>query len=105
MAFDSRDSWHEHDADEIQQHADACVEEAVKELEKAGWAKESVKVVGEFFEFVLLLALRHHMMILATVIAISSLSSPGWCGFNSDVNEHVIYRNYESARDHCGLES
>ncbi|KAF9446194.1 glycerol kinase [Macrolepiota fuliginosa MF-IS2] len=38
--------WHEHDAEEIQQHADACVEEAIKELEKAGWAKESVKVVG-----------------------------------------------------------
>ncbi|KAJ3516944.1 hypothetical protein NLJ89_g817 [Agrocybe chaxingu] len=38
--------WHEHDADEIQQHADKCVEEAVKALEESGWAKESVKVIG-----------------------------------------------------------
>ncbi|KAF8159582.1 glycerol kinase [Crassisporium funariophilum] len=38
--------WHEHDADEIQQHADTCVEEAVKALEASGWAKESVKVIG-----------------------------------------------------------
>jgi hypothetical protein len=40
-------SWHDHDADEIQQHADACIEGAVKQLEKAGWAKESVKVIGK----------------------------------------------------------
>lgn len=46
--MDPNDRWHDHDADEIQQHADACIEEASKELEKAGWAKESVKVVGEF---------------------------------------------------------
>ncbi|KAF9054464.1 glycerol kinase [Panaeolus papilionaceus] len=38
--------WHAHDATEIQQHAEKCVEGAVKELEKAGWAKESIKVVG-----------------------------------------------------------
>jgi hypothetical protein len=38
--------WHEHDADEIQQHADLCVEEAIKGLEAAGWAKNSVKVIG-----------------------------------------------------------
>lgn len=48
-------SWHDHDADEIQQHANTCIEESVKQLEKAGWAKESVKVIGEWsihqFEF------------------------------------------------------
>ncbi|TFK74961.1 glycerol kinase [Pluteus cervinus] len=38
--------WHGHEADEIQQHSDKCIEEAIKELESAGWAKESVKVVG-----------------------------------------------------------
>ncbi|KAF9006010.1 glycerol kinase [Cyathus striatus] len=38
--------WHEHDADEIQQHADLCVEETVKSLEASGWAKESIKVIG-----------------------------------------------------------
>ncbi|KAF9466043.1 glycerol kinase [Collybia nuda] len=38
--------WHEHDADEIQQHADLCVEGAIRDLEAAGWAKSSVKVIG-----------------------------------------------------------
>ena len=33
--------------DEIQQHADTCIEEAIQELERAGWAKECVRVVGE----------------------------------------------------------
>jgi glycerol kinase len=48
VGFLSGDRWHEHDADEIQQHADACIEGAIKELEKAGWAKESVKVIGAY---------------------------------------------------------
>jgi len=51
--------WHEHDADEIQQHADACIEGAVKELEKAGWAKESVTVIGEYSVFLYGLGLSH----------------------------------------------
>ncbi|KIM44578.1 hypothetical protein M413DRAFT_25048 [Hebeloma cylindrosporum] len=38
--------WHEHDADEIQEHADKCIEEATGALEAAGWAKESVKAIG-----------------------------------------------------------
>jgi len=38
--------WHEHDALEIQEHADKCVEEAIKGLEASGWAKESVKAIG-----------------------------------------------------------
>ncbi|KAJ3731508.1 glycerol kinase [Lentinula guzmanii] len=38
--------WHEHDAEEIQQHAELCIQNAMRELEKAGWAKESVKVIG-----------------------------------------------------------
>jgi hypothetical protein len=41
-------SWHEHDADEIQQVSELCIAEASKNLEKAGWAKESVKVIGAF---------------------------------------------------------
>ena len=39
--------WHEHDADEIQSVADECIAEACKRLEEAGWAKESIKVIGE----------------------------------------------------------
>ncbi|TEB36729.1 glycerol kinase [Coprinellus micaceus] len=38
--------WHEHDADEIQQHSDQCVEEAIKKVEEAGWTKDSIKVIG-----------------------------------------------------------
>ncbi|KAF8909305.1 glycerol kinase [Gymnopilus junonius] len=38
--------WHEHDADEIQQHADKCVEETMKTLESEGWSKDSVKAIG-----------------------------------------------------------
>ncbi|TFK39928.1 glycerol kinase [Crucibulum laeve] len=38
--------WHEHDAEEIQQHADLCILETIKSLESSGWAKESVKVIG-----------------------------------------------------------
>ncbi|KIK61293.1 hypothetical protein GYMLUDRAFT_58857 [Collybiopsis luxurians FD-317 M1] len=38
--------WHEHDAEEIQQTADTCIQNAMKELEKAGWTKQSVKVIG-----------------------------------------------------------
>ncbi|KAK7467411.1 Glycerol kinase [Stygiomarasmius scandens] len=38
--------WHDHDAKEIQEHAERCMGEAIKELEAAGWAKESVKVIG-----------------------------------------------------------
>ncbi|KAF8347776.1 glycerol kinase [Amanita rubescens] len=38
--------WHEHDAEEIQQHADICIEEGTKSLEAAGWARDSVKVLG-----------------------------------------------------------
>ncbi|KAJ4490369.1 glycerol kinase, partial [Lentinula aciculospora] len=38
--------WHEHDAEEIQQHAELCIQNAMKELETTGWAKESVKVIG-----------------------------------------------------------
>ncbi|KAF5392691.1 hypothetical protein D9757_001000 [Collybiopsis confluens] len=39
--------WHDHDPEEIQQTADQCIKNAMKELEKAGWAKQSVKVIGE----------------------------------------------------------
>ncbi|KAJ8518551.1 hypothetical protein ONZ45_g4383 [Pleurotus djamor] len=38
--------WHSHDPEEIQQFTDLCIEEACKELEKAGWAKSSIKVIG-----------------------------------------------------------
>lgn len=38
--------WHDHDADEIQDHANRCIEEGTKSLEVAGWAKDSVKVLG-----------------------------------------------------------
>ncbi|THU80109.1 glycerol kinase [Dendrothele bispora CBS 962.96] len=38
--------WHDHDASEIQEHAERCIGEAIKELEAAGWTKDSVKVIG-----------------------------------------------------------
>ncbi|KAF7370217.1 alpha-1,2-Mannosidase [Mycena sanguinolenta] len=38
--------WHGHDATEIQVHAEQCIEEAVKELVGAGWAADSIKVIG-----------------------------------------------------------
>ncbi|THH28121.1 hypothetical protein EUX98_g6072 [Antrodiella citrinella] len=38
--------WHEHDADEMMETCDACIDGAVEELQKEGWTKESVKVIG-----------------------------------------------------------
>ncbi|OSD04688.1 glycerol kinase [Trametes coccinea BRFM310] len=39
-------SWHEQDPDELMESCDVCITEASKALEAAGWAKESVKVIG-----------------------------------------------------------
>jgi glycerol kinase len=55
--------WHEHDALEIVDHAERCIDAAIKELEGAGWAKESVKVIGTFlapFRSLGFTPLRHH---------------------------------------------
>ncbi|GLB41872.1 putative FGGY kinase family protein [Lyophyllum shimeji] len=38
--------WHEHDALEIQAHADHCITEAVKDLVAAGYPANSIKVIG-----------------------------------------------------------
>ncbi|KAF9260674.1 glycerol kinase [Marasmius fiardii PR-910] len=38
--------WHEHDAKEIQEHAEKCIEGAVKTLESAGHKSDSIKVIG-----------------------------------------------------------
>ncbi|KDQ51018.1 hypothetical protein JAAARDRAFT_73838 [Jaapia argillacea MUCL 33604] len=38
--------WHEHDAREIKETCDACIDEACKTLEGTGYAKESIKVIG-----------------------------------------------------------
>ncbi|TDL23979.1 glycerol kinase [Rickenella mellea] len=38
--------WHEHDADEIQTASETCIDEAMKDLEAEGWARDSVKVIG-----------------------------------------------------------
>ncbi|KAF8449222.1 hypothetical protein L210DRAFT_3387646 [Boletus edulis BED1] len=38
--------WHEHDPVEIQKTSEACIAKACENLEKNGWAKESVKVIG-----------------------------------------------------------
>ncbi|KAG0699900.1 hypothetical protein DFH29DRAFT_808338 [Suillus ampliporus] len=38
--------WHEHDPEEIQQISEECIAQACEKLEQAGWAKESVKVIG-----------------------------------------------------------
>ncbi|KAG6869224.1 hypothetical protein C0993_009087 [Termitomyces sp. T159_Od127] len=40
--------WHEHDADEIMDHANRCIASAIQDMVSAGWAQDSVKVIGEF---------------------------------------------------------
>lgn len=47
LSFLCLSRWHDHDANEIQQHADLCIDETIKRLEAAGWAKNSVKVIGK----------------------------------------------------------
>lgn len=46
-------SWHEQDADEIMESCDICITEACKNLEAAGWSKDSVKVIGRCCIFLL----------------------------------------------------
>lgn len=46
LTRDSSHSWHEQDSDELIESCDTCITEACKALEAAGWAKESVKVIG-----------------------------------------------------------
>ena len=41
-------SWHEQDPDELVDSCEVCINEACKALEAAGWAKESVKVIGAY---------------------------------------------------------
>ena len=38
--------WHEHDADLMMESCDSCIDQACVELEKLGWTKESIKVIG-----------------------------------------------------------
>ncbi|KAJ7110284.1 glycerol kinase [Mycena crocata] len=38
--------WHDHDATEIQEHAERCIAAAVEDMVAAGWAADSVKVIG-----------------------------------------------------------
>lgn len=38
--------WHEHDATEIQQVCDKVVEQAIANLQEAGYKRSSVKVIG-----------------------------------------------------------
>ncbi|THH14755.1 hypothetical protein EW146_g5618 [Bondarzewia mesenterica] len=38
--------WHEQDPEELQAMCETCIDEAVKNLEKAGWSRDSVKVIG-----------------------------------------------------------
>ncbi|KIJ55610.1 hypothetical protein M422DRAFT_41547 [Sphaerobolus stellatus SS14] len=38
--------WHSHDATEIQEVSDKCIEETVKKLEEQGLSKESIKAIG-----------------------------------------------------------
>ena len=38
--------WHEHDATEIQKACDKVVEQAIAELEEAGYKHSSVKIIG-----------------------------------------------------------
>ena len=43
--------WHEHDAEQIMESCDACIDQACGELETLGWTKESVKVIGAGLRF------------------------------------------------------
>lgn len=57
-----RHRWHEHDADEMMETCDACIDGAIEELKSEGWTKESVKVIGRNnVQF----DLRHILMILS----------------------------------------
>jgi glycerol kinase len=38
--------WHEHDAAEIQEVCDKVIEQAISNLEEAGYMRSSVKVIG-----------------------------------------------------------
>ncbi|TRM60809.1 hypothetical protein BD626DRAFT_571515 [Schizophyllum amplum] len=38
--------WHDHDAEEIFKAAETCIEEATFALERAGWARDSIKAIG-----------------------------------------------------------
>ncbi|KAF8576472.1 glycerol kinase [Ramaria rubella] len=38
--------WHSHDASEIQEACETCIDETVKELETLGWAQDSIKAIG-----------------------------------------------------------
>ena len=51
VAHTTTASWHEQDADEIMESCDICITEACKNLEAAGWSKESVKVIGQCISF------------------------------------------------------
>ena len=39
-------SWHEHDPDEIVKSVEACIDGAMKQFEKDGHSKESIKAIG-----------------------------------------------------------
>jgi glycerol kinase len=41
--------WHEHDPEEIIDTVRVCISEAIKNLEKAGWARDSVETIGASF--------------------------------------------------------
>ncbi|KAG6821471.1 hypothetical protein H0H93_010195 [Arthromyces matolae] len=38
--------WHEHDAEEIMDHANRCIATAIQNMVGEGWAQDSVKVIG-----------------------------------------------------------
>lgn len=40
--------WHEHDPEEIIQTVRVCISETVKNLEREGWTRTSIKVIGVF---------------------------------------------------------
>jgi hypothetical protein len=55
--------WHEHDAEELQQSCETCIDEAVKNLEGVGFTRDSVKAIGAI-TFVYLYVRRAYMCLL-----------------------------------------
>ena len=90
--------WHEHDSDQIIESCDACIDQACVELEKLGWTRESVKVIGAC------LALRVHCASCASCARSRSLDQAS----RTSVRQRlfgVARRGSPSAAPSCGTTS
>jgi hypothetical protein len=72
--------WHEHDPEEIQGISEQCITQACAKLEEAGWAKESVKVIGTCVHPIQKVLVLHELQELQTSV------KPLWHGVELQVN-------------------